>query len=438
MPRRPPSPWPICCSAQAACCWPAAGGAARPLSADTTLVAFASQTGFAEELARATAADLAAGGEAVEVVELGALSAEALIGRRRALFVVATTGEGDAPDGAARFVRTAMAERRNLSALETATLAPGDSGYADFCAFGRRLDSWLADSGARPLFERVEVDAGDPAALAAWREAVGRLSPGAVLPELAGKPPTAWRLASRRCLNPEGEGAPVFLIELAPPSEYELAWQAGDVIEIERVVDGVAHHREYSIASIPTDGRLDLVVRRQVGPDGAPGLMSGWLTRDAALDTEVSLRLRSNRTFHAVDDGPMLLIGAGTGIAGLRAHIKARRAAGAGDCWLIYGERTRDRDFLLGDEVEAWRTAGTLNRADLAFSRDQAERVYVQDLLVAAAVDVRAALKGGASIFVCGGREGMGRAVHQALTEIIGAPGLQKLTEGGRYRRDVY
>src|SRR5690606_34272979 len=79
--------------------------------------------------------------------------------------------------------------------------------------------------------------------------------------------------------------------------------------------------RSYSIASLPGDGQLELLVRRMRHPDGSLGIGSGWLTEHAAIGSEIALRVRENRAFHPLpDDSPLILIGSGTGLAGLRAH----------------------------------------------------------------------------------------------------------------------
>lgn len=393
------------------------------------LVAFASQTGMAEEVARATAKALSARGEDAAVGPLGSLTARDLLAYRRVLFVVSTTGEGDAPDSASKFQRTQMAQPARLDGLEVAVLALGDRSYADFCAFGRRLDAWLAASGAAPSFERIEVDAGDPAAIARWGAAVSDGQAGVLLAPQAHQP---WRLVERRRLNPRGQGDPVFLIGLE--ARDASGWAAGDVVEIERSVDDRTHRREYSIASLPGDGRIELVVREHRREDGSVGLMSGWLTGSAPLNGEVRLRVRTNNSFHGLPgDRSRILIGAGTGIAGLRGHIKA----GGGRCWLVFGERTRAGDYLLGEEIEDWTANGAIERLDLAFSRDE-DGGYVQDRLRAQADALRAWIDDGAVLFVCGSLSGMGLGVHAALSDILGPARLQRLIEDGLYRRDLY
>ena len=175
------------------------------------------------------------------------------------------------------------------------------------------------------------------------------------------------------------------------------------------------------------------------GPDGDLGLGSGWLTHVARLGDEIDLRLRSNRNFHAPDDDrPMILIGNGTGLAGLRALLKARLAAGRHRNWLVFGERQAAHDWFCRAEIEGWRDAGQLERLDAVFSRDQEERRYVQHLLREQAHMVRAWTDAGAAVYVCGSLQGMAGGVDEALRDILGDARLQQLLHDGRYRRDVY
>ena len=198
-------------------------------------------------------------------------------------------------------------------------------------------------------------------------------------------------------------------------------------------------HREYSIASIPADGRLELLLRQMRHPDGTLGIGSAWLSEHAAVGETLALRIRSNPGFHPPADArPMILVGNGTGLAGLRAQLKQRIAAGRRRNWLLFGERSSLHDFYFREEIQAWRDSGDLARLDLAFSRDQAERIYVQQRLRQSAVELRRWMDEGASIYVCGSLEGMAPAVTAALNDILGVAVVEQLIEDGRYRRDVY
>ena len=403
------------------------------------LVVFASQTGQAEELARETARLLHTAGEPVQLCALGAVDAELLARTRRALFIASTYGEGDAPDNAAAFSFDDDAAPE-LAQLQYGLLALGDRQYTHFCAFGRRLDGWLRARGAVPMFERVEMDNGDPAALTAWQHQLTQVASLSELPAWQAAPDFEdWTLAARRHLNPGSAGAPVFHIELAPPQGAAAAWESGDLVQVRAPADP-EHPREYSIASVASDGRVHLVVRQARRDDGTPGVASSWLTHGLALGGTVALRLREHRNFRLEDNAarPLILIGNGTGIAGLRAHLRARAASGAGPNWLIFGERQAAHDYLFQDEIAQWQSTGVLQRLDLAFSRDQAGRVYVQHRLAESAGTLREWLEAGAALYVCGSLRGMAQGVDDALAALLGREQVARLLRSGRYRRDVY
>lgn len=407
------------------------------------LVTWASQSGFAEYLAERTAGSLRTAGREVTLLPLDQVDTSLLRQSDCALFIVSTTGEGDAPTHAFRFVSKVMAAPADFSHLRYGVLALGDKAYANFCAFGRRLDDWLRASGAAPLFERIDVDNGAEDALARWREELARLG-AAVTQDITDGPAFApWVLSERRLLNPGSVGGPVYLVRLHPASGGA-TWEAGDIAEIElpgqaEAATGHPPHRSYSIASLPEDGTLDLLVRQVRHPDGRLGAGSGWLTEGAPLGGEIRLRLRRNSSFHPQETArPLLLVGNGTGLAGLRSHLRRQAARGGTRNWLVFGERNRQHDFYLREEIESWQAQGVLERVDLAFSRDQAERVYVQHLLRQNGEAVRRWVDDGAAIYVCGSAEGMAGAVREALTDILGAARVSRLIEQGLYRQDVY
>jgi len=361
---------------------------------------------------------------------------------RLLLLLVSTTGEGDPPDGANRFVRTVMSGTTDLSAMRFGLLSLGDRDYKAFCGFGRALDLWLCRCGAQPLFDTVEMHDGDPQALRVWQEQLSALAGRSVSDSWTLPGYARWRLAERRLLNPGSFGAPIYHIALTPTDEAG-PWQAGDIAEImvedEQAAEGVPVSREYSIASLPADGRLELLVRQMRHPDGRLGVGSGWLTQGTEVGSGVMLRLRSNPSFHTpADDRPLILIGSGSGLAGLRAHIKARAAAGRTRNWLLFGERSRAHDFLYRTEIEEWQASGILPMVDLAFSRDQEQRVYVQDRLAAAEDRLRHWVAEGAAIYVCGSRDGMAQGVNDVLQDLLGQAELDQMAADGRYRRDIY
>lgn len=468
---------------------------ARPascLNADTLLIGYASQGGQAQELAERSARQLREAGLDVNVRPLNAIEPATLSQQSRALFVVSTYGEGEAPDNAARFDQRVLRGELDLSTVDFALLALGDHQYPRFCGFARHLDSQLQHLGARPLFDRLEADRCDPAVLRQWQQQLGLLVGKRDIADWEAPAYQRWRLAERRCLNPGSQGRPAFHLQLHPPTEASPRWQAGDIAEIgpcqppERVEallkrleleGGQIHsdgqslawhlarrqlpndpeplrgldadsllrslprlpHRDYSIASLPTDGALELLVRLQQDASGMPGLGSGWLCQHAPLGTPIDLRIRANPAFRlATDSGPLILIGNGTGLAGLRAHLRERRQLGQHGHWLLFGERNAGCDLFFERELRDWQRSGHLARLDLAFSRDQAQPVYVQHLLRDAADELRSWIERGASLLVCGSLKGMGEEVDGLLHGLLGQQEIAALREAGRYRRDLY
>lgn len=407
------------------------------------LVAYASQTGFAEQIALNTAQALQSAGTPATLTSFSQLDPASLSHVERALFVVSTTGEGDAPDNAAIFVREIENRALPMPRLRYGVLALGDREYSNFCAFGHRLDRWLRHLGASAMFDPVEVDNGDDAALRHWQHQLGIITGTTVAADWQAPSYEPWRICERRLLNPSDPEHACFHIELRPRDGQPRKWTAGDIAEIgpRSAPDDIElrPHREYSIASVPDDGSLHLLVRRMRRPDGSLGLGSGWLTQHATQSDDIALRIRSNSNFHLPDDArPILLIGNGTGIAGLRSLLKARIAAGRFRNWLIFGERRQSPDYYYRDDIERWAHDRQIERLDLVFSRDQPERRYVQHRLLECGDELRAWVGQGASIYVCGSLTGMAPGVDAALKSVLAQETVEALVVEGRYRRDVY
>ncbi|MEB1610475.1 sulfite reductase flavoprotein subunit alpha [Xanthomonas campestris pv. campestris] len=470
-------------------------GAPAASQAEPWLIGFASQSGFAERLAWQAAAHLQAAGLPVQVRSLAQLTAQHLQGSRHALFVVSTFGDGEPPDTARSFERELLRQRMTLSQLTYAVLALGDRQYAQFCGFSRRIEQWLQAQGAQPLFPAVEMDNTDPQALAQWHAQLAQIAgaPVAAVP-LARPTLLHWTLSARTHLNPGSEGAPIWQIDLLPPSGTQ--WQAGDILEVQPAhaythvraclaawglpPDALVHvdaqllplqqavaervlpepptrpptphpdpqtwldacawlpTRDYSLASVPADGLATAVVRLTKGTDGSPGLGSGWLICHAPVGGQIRARLRTNPGFHRVEQAPMVLIGNGTGIAGLRSLLREAELAGVHGHWLLFGERQAAHDGLFADELQAWHARGHLQQLDRVFSRDQAHKRYVQHHLRETGDTLRHWIDRGAVIHVCGSLDSMAREVDATLRELLGEARLESLTAAGRYRRDVY
>lgn len=158
-------------SPHAAGAWPSPCG-----GRDTVWVVYASQTGVAEQLAQQASRGLQAQGVESRLLAFDALDLATLEQARRVLFLASTTYDGEPPDMAEAFFRTSMQVPAALSRLRYGMLALGDSYYDEYCAFGRQLQQWLRDSGAQALFETIEVDNEDAAALQHWQQQLATLA----------------------------------------------------------------------------------------------------------------------------------------------------------------------------------------------------------------------------------------------------------------------
>lgn len=227
-------------------------------------------------------------------------------------------------------------------------------------------------------------------------------------------------------------------------------------IEPQAFVDGLrlVHPRLYSIASsqaaFADEVHLTITtLRYELHGEMRTGVTSGYFAQRAALDDCVRVYIQSNPRFRlAADDTPILMIGAGTGIAPYRAFLQEREARGlTGKSWLVFGERNFHTDFLYQTEWQDFLKSGVLGRMTVAFSRDSARKIYVQHRLKEHARDIYAWLQEGAHIYVCGAAS-LGPEIHGALRDIVESEGqlgraaaddyLAALQREQRYQVDVY
>lgn len=214
--------------------------------------------------------------------------------------------------------------------------------------------------------------------------------------------------------------------------------------------------RLYSISSslkaFPDEVHLTVgVVRYEQGGRSRRGVASNFLAETLRPRIKASVFVHPSASFRLPSDGdaPVVMIGPGTGIAPFRAFLQDRAARGAkGRNWLFFGDQRSETDFLYRDEIEKYQADGLLTRLDLAFSRDQAEKVYVQHRIRESAAELWSWLEDGAYVYVCGDARRMALDVDFALREIVAEQGgmsadaakeyLKTLSQSGRYQRDVY
>ncbi|MDO6568026.1 NADPH cytochrome P450 oxidoreductase family protein [Alteromonas sp. 1_MG-2023] len=468
-----------------------------------TLIVYASQTGTAEKIARAKAAALAKS-EAITLVSMASLNLAMLGNVSKALFVVSTYGEGEPPDAGTRFYHALQRAKKSgatpLSNLSFEVIGLGSREYKQFCRFAVSLYENVSLLGGTPLASLTTLDSGKGEHLV-HLDSLANDSTEQIQP---------WVLEHRKQLNQDDTRGLYAITLKQPPLVREtgtvpITWEAGDIIDI---YPDLAHGklsskelssepskelvgRSYTIASAPQEGDLKLVVREIRKAKGELGYGSGFLTHKLLQKQAVYAQIRKNSNAVITDTQcPLVLIAAGSGIAGVRAQL-AKRAMlkESGPVWLFYGERDPELDNVLSKALSPFHNAPCIHKISTIFSKSSldsatASRKYVQHLIVEQAEALKAFLgsssgkapksgkasnsgkapkSGKASnsgkapnssksissdaspytgrdgqIYVCGNFDGMGKGVDAALRDVLGEEQYATLIEKRRYHRDLY
>ncbi|MCT2385799.1 sulfite reductase subunit alpha [Erwinia pyrifoliae] len=215
-------------------------------------------------------------------------------------------------------------------------------------------------------------------------------------------------------------------------------------------------HRAYSISSSqkahPNQVHLTIAsVRYHSGGRARSGVCSTYLAERVKRGEKPAIFISPNKGFRlpANNDAPLIMIGPGTGIAPFRAFLEEREALGAkGKNWLFFGDQHQEHDYIYRHELAKWQENGLLTRLDLAFSRDQADKIYVQDRMLEQGAELFAWLQEGGCFYVCGDASRMAKDVDKALYLIVSQFGgmsseraadyIDQLKKEKRYLRDVY
>jgi len=227
---------------------------------------------------------------------------------------------------------------------------------------------------------------------------------------------------------------------------------AQELIELQRKL----MPRLYSISSAPSKYPNEIhltvaVVRYETNGRKREGVCSTYLADRAQFNTpEVPVFVAHSHFGLPADDSiPVIMVGPGTGVAPFRSFVMDRATRGAkGRNWLFFGDQRKEHDFLYADEWADYLKSGALTRLDLAFSRDQAEKIYVQDRMRENAAELWKWISEGAYFYVCGDAKRMAKDVDAALHQIVSEYGkmspeaaidwVKQFKKDGRYQRDVY
>ncbi|SFR40261.1 PepSY domain-containing protein [Litoreibacter janthinus] len=410
---------------------------ARAGSADTIVLVGSeggSTWGFAATLHQA----LVQAGHLIHTAPMSAFNPHEYSNAERLIILTATYGDGVGPASATGFLKR-LRRGEYVRKTPVAVLGFGDRSFPKFCAYGQAVAQDLQNAGYEMLLPFDTIDRQSVQDFARWGRDLAasmgssfELDHQPVVPEVV-----KLTLTSRRDYGADVQ-APTSILRFALPKLS--IWQrvtrtgfarfeAGDLIGI--FPSGSIVPRLYSLASGRGDGFVEIVVKKQSG-----GLCSGQLVTLEPGDT-IQAFLRRNPNFHAqTAKTPLILVGAGTGVAPLAGIVRANTRLRP--IHLLFGMRHLHSDFLYQEEISGWQADGKLHHLLEAESRGARPR-YVQDVLRAEAVEMLGLIQQGAKVMVCGGRE-MAGGVASAMTDILSPVGLslQTLKAEGRYVEDVY
>jgi len=410
-----------------------------PASSADTIILVGSEGNSTWGFARTLHAALTQAGHKVHAAPMNALAPH-YTKAARMLILTATYGDGTAPASANGFLARLA---RHETKLPVAVLGFGDRSFPRFCRFADDVSGALAGKGWTALIETDRIDRQSAQSFALWGEKLGEaLGHPLALAHVAERPKTtALELVKRVDYGAEVQ-APTAILTfrlpeavIARPFSKRLFpvslphFEAGDLVGI--LPPGSSVPRYYSLASSSRDGFLEICVRKQPG-----GLCSGFLN-DLPPGGRIDAFIKANPAFRPnASTAPLVLIGAGAGIAPLMGFLRRNRSHR--EAHLFWGGRAPASDFLYREELASCIADGRLTGLNAVFSR-VADGGYVQDRLATDAQELVALLRRGAQIMVCGGRD-MAEGVSEALDAILAPMGLSTtaLRTSGLYLEDVY
>ena len=521
-------------------------------------IAWGSQTGTSETLAKKFGKVAAKSGVDPAIVDLATMSAVSLSEIEHLIIITSTYGEGEPPDNAQAFHDSLFSDDApSMAHLKYSVLSLGDSSYPDFCQCGIEFDARLASLGGSALIPRVDMDVDYDDDYATWVNdllAIFGTVSGADEDEgdtgVTKKNPYTADVLELSNLNSEESERETTHVEISL-KDSGVSYEAGDALGVypvndadlvdrliselgfdggavlgdstfrdalleryeirnitlpvvkawaERanceklnslvnaedrsdltdylwgleIIDLVVDHpipfesmsdfiellkplaaRLYSIASSPKAHPDEVhltvgVVEYESKGAKRKGVCSTYFSERTDV-AKPRVFVHENKAFRPPSDldVPMIMVGPGTGIAPFRAFLEEREATGAkGKNWLFFGNPYEELDFLYREELEGMKERGYLHQLSLAFSRDQEEKVYVQDRMIEEGAALYECLSEGGHFYVCGDASRMAKDVDLALHKVIEEHGgmsadeaviyVNEMKSAKRYCRDVY
>ena len=405
-----------------------------PATAADTILLVGSEGGSTWGFARTLHAALTAQGRHVHAADMNAIG-PAHLNAERLIVLTATYGDGGAPESAKQFLdRLDRLERP----IPFAVLGFGDRAFPHFCGYAHAVADALDARGWRRLMTLKRIDRRSAQEFAQWGHDLGAaLGCDLALRHVAERPQTTSLALVGRELYGEAIGAPVAILRFDAAADVRRErrgrlprFEAGDLLGVLPPGDDLP--RFYSLASSTRDGAVEICVRLR--PDG---LCSTFL-HGLRIGDRIEAFVRENPAFRPVAGrAPLILIGAGAGIAPLAGFVRANESGRP--VHLYWGGRSASSDFLYEHELAEQLAKRRLTTLSTAFSRHPGDAAYVQDRISDDAPHLRRLIRQEAQILVCGGRD-MARAVAVALEKVVGPLGLDLATlrSNGRYLEDVY
>jgi len=402
------------------------------------LVLYVTDTGNSKKIAGDLAVKIKATGGRAKLKAAEQYRVADLVKEKYLVLVASTHGEGEVPESGKAFYNYLIEKNPNLSGLKYSILALGDSNYPLFCEAGKIFDVELKKLAAAEFAPKLDLDLDYEDFIGEWQKLIlqglaGNIekdSSPIIVKKSTKKANYQGKILSNIILNDVGSHKEVHHIEIGA---NDLEYQVGDALAMK--INNNAP-RMYSIASsvLANPDEVHLTVAKVDN-----GICSSYLAGLQEGD-DLEFYISKNNNFRLpAGDKDVIMVGPGTGVAPFRGFLQQRDFDQAsGKNWLFFGAQNSHTDFLYQSEWLEYLASGVLAKVDVAFSRNQKEKIYVQHRIKENAAELERWLKNGAYFYVCGDKEKMAKDVEEVLVEILGQEYLEVLKEEGRYLRDVY